>query len=277
MKKTASDHWRRPEFLNDLRAALRSVGKDPDTRSAEDLFEADQFHGRGLAATEDLAERLQPAAGMHIVDVGCGIGGPARYFAQRFGCRVTGVDITPEFIEAGRALTRQVGLEDQVTLLEGDGAALPLPDAAHDGALLQNVTMNVADKAALYAEAARVLKPGAFLCVTEAALGPAGDPIYPMPWSDDGETSFLVTPRETESLIRAAGFTDISVEDESAHQVASAKKMRARIEAGEIRPPLGPRLLMGELVDLKQANSIRNLETERLRFIHVWGRTSATR
>ena len=154
-------HYTRGDLLQRLQAALADDGADPARPTAEALAPYDQFHGRGLEATEDLAELVQPGAGDHLLDVGSGIGGPARYLAQRFGCSVSGVDLTPEFCEVATQLTRQLGLQQQVDFRVGDALALPFGEAAFDGAYSMNVSMNIADKAGLYRELWRVLKPGA--------------------------------------------------------------------------------------------------------------------
>jgi cyclopropane fatty-acyl-phospholipid synthase-like methyltransferase len=219
----------------------------------------------------ELADRLLIKPGQHIVDIGCGLGGPARYLAKRFQCKVSGVDITPAFVEAGNKLTRLLRMEDQVTIRQGDGQRLPYGDAAFDGAYTQHVTMNVADRPRFFSEAHRVLKSGAFFALTEHGLGPKGDPHYPVPWSEDGSGSYLAAPSETCTLLESAGFEDIVVEETGAKYVAGYKAAIEKAEQGAL-PPLGIHILLGETALQKTRNSARNIEEGRTRPIQVFCR-----
>ena len=158
-------------------------------------------------------KRLEPCLFSEVTsglpDIGCGIGGPARYLAKRFGCRVSGVDITQSFVEAANKLTTLLKMERQVEIELGDGQHLSYGDAMFDGGYTQHVTMNIADRALFFGGAFRVLKPGAFFAVTEHGLGPEGSPHYPVPWSEDGSGSYLVRPADTVTYLKEAGFVDV--------------------------------------------------------------------
>ena len=145
-----SRYYTRGDLLERLHAALLGDGIDPDHPTIETLAPFDQFHGRGLEATEEVADMLAVAATDHLLDVGSGIGGPARYIADRFGYRVTGIDLTSEFCDVARHLTRMLGHEDRVAFEQGDALAMPFADASFDGAYSMNVSMNIADKAGFY-------------------------------------------------------------------------------------------------------------------------------
>ena len=138
---------------------------------------------------------LAPLASDHVIDVGSGIGGPSRYLAATYGCRVSGVDLTPEFVAAATGLTERVGLTDRVDFRQGSALALPFPDAGFDRAWSQNVAMNIADRPLYYSELRRVLKPGGRLAIQDVAQGPGGPVIFPVMWADRPEISFLRTPR----------------------------------------------------------------------------------
>jgi ubiquinone/menaquinone biosynthesis C-methylase UbiE len=164
---TIAEHWGKPNIYESIIAAFDRMAKPLASVTLDDLAPVDHFHARGFPATVDLADRLPIERGARILDIGCGIGGPARYMATRFDCHVTGIDITPSFVETANKLTALLGLAQQVTFDRGDAQRMPYPDATFDGAYSQHVTMNVPDRPAFYAEAFRVLKPGAFLAVTE--------------------------------------------------------------------------------------------------------------
>ncbi|HEX6363657.1 MAG TPA: methyltransferase domain-containing protein, partial [Albitalea sp.] len=152
-------HYGRPDLLDAIDAALRAAGKDPDRLTPPDLAPVDEFHLRGREATLELARLAQPAHGERAVDVGCGLGGSARHLAHAHGCRVTGVDLTPEYIQLARTLTRRVGLDATVDFRVANALEMPFPDAAFDLAWTEHVQMNIADKRAFYGEIARVLAP----------------------------------------------------------------------------------------------------------------------
>ncbi|MGH7393365.1 MAG: class I SAM-dependent methyltransferase, partial [Candidatus Rokuibacteriota bacterium] len=171
-----ADHWGKGDVYARIVSALERTFPSLDALTVTDLAPVDHFHARGLRATVELGDRLPIKADHHVLDIGCGLGGPARYFAQRFHCRVSGVDITGPFVEAANKLTTLLGMEDRVTIEHGDGHHLPCGDGRFDGAYTQHVTMNVADRTRFFAEAYRVLKPGAFFALTEHGLGATGNP-----------------------------------------------------------------------------------------------------
>ena len=257
-----ADHWGKGDVFGRIEAALKKAGKSLDGLTVEDLAPVDHFHARGLKATVELADRLPIKTNDRIVDIGCGLGGPARYLAQRFGCQVSGVDITEPFVEAANRLTALVGLQSRVKIVHGDGQNLPFADASFDGGIAQHVTMNVADRARFFAEAHRVLKPGAFFTLTEHGLGPAGNPHYPLPWSADGNGAYLITPAQTRERLEEAGFTGFVIEDTGDKYVSAYRTVIERTERGEL-PPLGTHLLLGEAALEKTRNAARNIEEGR--------------
>ena len=257
-----ADHWGRGDVYGLIVSALNTMSKPLDGLTVEDLAPVDHFHARAFAATVELADELPLKAGQHIVDIGCGIGGPARYIAKRFQCTVSGIDITEPFVEAANKLTALVRVEGQVKIEHGDGQHLPYADASFDGGYTQHVTMNVADRAGFFAEAYRVLKPGAFFALSEHGLGPKGEPHYPLPWSDDGSGAYLVPPAETRAFFEEAGFEDIVIEDTGAKYVAGYKVMIEKAEKGAL-PPLGIHILLGETALDKIRNAARNIEEGR--------------
>lgn len=262
MTSAIADHWGKGDVYGLIVSALQRMHKPLQGLTVEDLAPVDHFHARGFPATVELADRLPVKAGQHLLDIGCGLGGPARYFAKRFGCKVSGLDITEPFVEAADKLTALLGMEQQVTIELGDGQRLPYRDSTFDGAFTQHVTMNVADRRAFFAEAFRVLKPGAFFALTEHGLGAKGNPHYPLPWSADGTCAFLATPSETRTLLEKAGFSGIVIEDTGAKYVAAYQMAIDKAEQG-VLPPLGTHLLMGETALQKTRNAKRNIEEGR--------------
>jgi len=267
-ERDVSDFWGHGNTRERILEALKTAGLSTESLSVQDLAPVDHLHARGLPATVELADRLPIAPGQHILDIGCAVGGPARYMAERFGCRVSGIDITPGFIEAGEKLSRLTDMTDNVDLRVGDGATLPYESSSFDGAYTQHVTMNVADRAAFYAEAFRVIRPGGFFALSEHGMGSKGDPIYPLPWAAEPSMSFLKTREETEEYLRSAGFEQIETIDTGPKYVAGYRKMLARIEADGL-PTLGLHVIGGKAVAERAENSTRSIEEGRTHPIEI--------
>ncbi|MGQ0677870.1 MAG: class I SAM-dependent methyltransferase [Rhodospirillales bacterium] len=268
-----SGHYTSGALLQRLRAALAADGADPDRPTAEALSPYDQFHSRGLEATEELAALMpRVGAGAHLLDVGSGVGGPARWFARRFGCRVSGIDLTAEFCEAARVLTAQQNLSGRVAFHCGDALAMPFADAAFDGAYSMNVSMNIQDKPGLYREIARVLKAGGWLVLSELARGEGPAPRYPTPWAATAAASFLQPQAETRRGLEAAGFAILEWRDTLKKALAYGVRSRALVERGEKPPHRAVMLIHGERARDMMANSARGLAERSLIPIEVLAR-----
>ena len=266
--KSISEHWGTGDVYARIMKAMQAASISPDAVTVEQLAPLDHFHACGFPATVELADALPIQPGHHIVDIGCGIGGPARYLAQRFGCRVSGVDITQPFVEAANRLTTLLKMERQVEIELGDGQHLPYGEAMFDGAYTQHVTMNIADRALFFGEAFRVLRPGAFFAVTEHGLGPEGSPHYPVPWSEDGSGSYLVRPADTVTYLNEVGFVDVKLEDTGAKYLQGYRRAIELAAQGAV-PPLGVHVLMGQMAPEKTRNAARNIEERRTHPIQI--------
>ncbi|MGN6242796.1 MAG: class I SAM-dependent methyltransferase [Motilibacteraceae bacterium] len=247
-------------------SALAAGGLDLATLRPADLASVDEFHIRGRAATMEIAEALRLVAGSQVLDLGSGLGGPARTLAELTGCTVTGIDLTPEFCEVASALSDWTALSEQTRFHVGDATATGLPDASVDAALTVHVAMNIPDKLALYAEAFRVLRPGGRFVAYDVLQGEGGDVRYPVPWANDSSTSFLATPQEMRELLGAAGFELISEVDSSDESLAWFQQVRARIER-EGPPPVTFAAFLGEAFGQMAANQVTNLAERRIRTV----------
>jgi ubiquinone/menaquinone biosynthesis C-methylase UbiE len=267
-----AQHYGNAGIAERILAALRQANGADAPVTVEALSVLDHFHGRGIVATQELVELLKPQPGEHILDIGSGIGGPARWFAAKCGVHVTGVDLTPEFCAAAEALNRATALADRVTIKNGSALALPVPDNAFDRAYSQNVIMNIADKPQFYREAFRALQPGGLLALSNLCLGSAGGAVvYPVPWAETAATSFLATPAEMERDLGAAGFEIVTFRDTSAEILSSNRRNRERLER-EGMAPLGTHLILGERLLQMQINSSRNLEEGKVATIEALAR-----
>ena len=265
-------HYTRGNLLVRLNAALLEDGVDPAEPTVETLAPYDQFHGRGLEATLEMAALMPAGPGIHVLDIGSGIGGPARYFADRFGCKVTGIDLTSEFCDVAAHLTRLLGMEDRVEFKLGDALAMPFADESFDGAYSMNVSMNIADKSAFYKEIRRVLKPSGWLVLSEIAKGEGAEPDYPTPWAASAQTSFLSAPEETRRGLAEAGFEVLRLQSTLEQARAFGARSRAMAERGEKPPFRAIMLIHGELAKQMMANMSRSLSEARINPIEVLSR-----
>ena len=258
-ERQVATHYTHGSLLAAILDALKQMGKDPERFTAMDLSTGDEFHLGGLPVTAALAEDLGLAPRMHVLDVGCGIGGPARYFAEVHKCRVTGIDLTEEFVQVAAELTRRCGLADRVTFRHGSALDLPFDDGSFDAATLIHVGMNIADKARLFEEVRRVLKPGDLFCAYEVMRAGEGDLPYPMPWAQSTETSFVETPETYRRLLSAAGFKIEREENRRAFVLKLAREMRAKIEKDGL-PALNQHVIIGPAARERLGNVMATLE-----------------
>lgn len=251
------DHWTRTGTLERIDAVLTELGHDPEHLTPEILAAVDHLHSGGLKTTRDQAARLSLGPDTRVLDIGCGTGGPARYLAATYGCRVEGIDLTPEMVETGRVLTERCGLSDKINLQVGDALDLPFPDDAFDIVWCQNVTMNIPDKAGFLAGARRVLKPGGIFTSTEFSTGPGGDMIYPVMWAYDPSMSHLETEDAMRAQFEAAGFHIRDWINYTDEVIAWLRNL------GAPDNKLTTQLVFGEDTAQRAKNGARNMEENR--------------
>ena len=191
---------------NNIERALISAGKDLNHLQPADLGLLEDFHTMGRYATAQLVDLAEITSDTRVLDAGSGVGGTARYVADRYGCPVTAVDLTDEYCETNRWLNRHVGLDGRISVRQADVTELPFGDGTFDVIISQHVQMNIADKARLYAEARRVLQGGGRLALWDITIGAHGELDYPLPWADHPARSHLVTPGELRAVVESAGF-----------------------------------------------------------------------
>ena len=241
VEQQVATYYTRGMLEQKILAALEKVGKNVERLSSEDLGPLDNFHLGGRESTEALAPFMDLRPGMHLLDVGCGIGGPARYFAER-ECQVTGIDLTEEFVQVAESLTRRLKLDGKARFRQGSALEMPFESGTFDGAYMIHVGMNIENKPGVFREVARVLKRGGRFTVFDImGKGNAGLE-FPLPWATSADTSFVASVDEYRTALEAAGFR---VEHQRSRRQFGIEFMQ-RMAALPAPPVIGVHLLMGE-------------------------------
>lgn len=259
-----SAHYTHGDLLNAIDAALAKAGKNPAASRLEDLAPVDEFHVRGRDATAELGAHLGLRPDHAVLDVGSGLGGASRMLASAYKCKITGIDLTDEYCRVATELAFRVGLSDSVQYQQGSALAMPFADSSFDIAYTQHVAMNIGDKAALYREVARVLKPRGKFGIYDLLQGEGGGVLFPVPWAQDASTSFLASPGEMRTLLSEAGFNITGWNDTSEIGKEWFKAVSKRLaESGP--SPLGFQVLLGADFSAMAKNQVRNLIDDRIR------------
>ena len=253
------EHYSAAELTGLIKSALATIVPDGQPLTVDELAPLDQFHIRGMLATSELASAAGVEPSTQMLDIGCGIGGPARSVAATFGCRVIGVDLSPSFIDAANYLTSRSGLSSRVTFQVANALHLPFDDATFDVLFLQHVAMNIQERDTLYGEVYRVLRSGARFATYDLVLR-QGDVAYPVPWARDASTSFLLSERDTRIALEQAGFTPLLWRDDT----EIAIEWFTRTTAGSASNGLNLGVVMGPHMRGMASNLARNLREDRL-------------
>jgi sarcosine/dimethylglycine N-methyltransferase len=254
---------------HNIEQALVAAGKDLNRIQPADLGVLEDFHTLGRIATGQLAELAEISSQDEVLDAGSGIGGTARFLADQYGCKVTAIDLTEEYCETARWLNRLVGLDDRISVRQGDVTELPFADARFHVVISQHVQMNVADKARLYQQARRVLVTGGRLAIWDITAGTSGKLDYPLPWADRPELSHLSAADQLRDAIGTAGFTAVLWNDLT-EQAATLMETFLSAPAG----PLGLHSFVDNFAE-KANNLTRGLSSGRLRAIQCVAQASS--
>lgn len=253
-----ADHYTIGALRVAVEAGWATLRASSDAAPVDQLAGVDEFHIGGRTATEMACERMELSPGLKVLDVGCGLGGAARFMASRYGVEVDGIDLTPEYIEVGNALTRAVGLDGRVRLTRGSALDLPYADAGFDRASQFHVGMNIEDKAGLFAEVARILKPGGLFAVYDVMRVGDAPLDYPVAWAQDESTSFVAPVDDYAAALSAAGFEVRATESKKDLGLSFFARMKTRMaESGP--PPLGLHIVMGKDAGTKASNMAQNI------------------
>lgn len=264
--KVANHYAGGSNIVSSIAESLRKAGKDIGKLTAADLGTVDEFHIRGRQATLELARSLNLSADSRVLDIGSGLGGPARTLVETYGCRVTGIDLTQAFCDAAATLSDWVGLSDRVSFRQGDATSLPFTDGEFDAAMTVHVSMNIARKDRVYTEAKRVLRAGARFAVYDILQGEGGDVVFPVPWAREPSISHLATPDAMQSMLTNAGFKIVDVQDSTEEAQRWFEAMAARMATAAV-PTVTFQAFLGNDFPEMARNQVTNLRDRRIRTV----------
>lgn len=267
-----TDHYTHGALTDAIKSGIAALGKRIDDLTIDDLAPVDEFHVGGRLASVHFLDQLDLKPGHQVLDVGCGLGGSARFTASHYGCKVTGIDLTPEYVATGNTLSDWVGLADRVALQVGDVTRLDGDSARFDRIYMMHVGMNIADKHTLFDALSRLLRPGGLLGIYDIMRIDDGDLTYPLPWASVPAGSEVASPDVYKQAIGSAGLDLIHAEDRRAFALDFFDKLRARTEAAGGPPPLGLHIVMGERFPDKIRNMVAGIARDMLAPVELLAR-----
>jgi len=257
--KIISEHYRHGNLIKAILDAITRLGKTIDTVTIEDLSAVDEFHIGGRRATEHFLSQLNFSEEDNILDVGCGLGGAARYAAKHFSVSVTGVDVTAEYIETGNTLSNWVKLDSRVNLQQASATSMSFPDASFDGGYMLHVGMNIEDKFQLFSEIYRVMRPGSYFGVYDVMRFSDGELSYPVPWATGNSSSRLETPDHYKKTLLQAGFEITDENNRKNFSLGFFQEIYTSTKMAGGPPALGLHTLMQDSTAEKTRNMITNI------------------
>jgi ubiquinone/menaquinone biosynthesis C-methylase UbiE len=273
-RQEVSHHYTRGNLVAAIRGGVEALGKTINSVTIDDLAPVDEYHIGGRQASEDFLSQLNLTPGKHVLDVGCGLGGAARFVASRYGCHVTEIDLTPEFIETAKVLRGWVGLDSRVSLHLGSALAMPFADHVFDCAYMLHVGMNIVDKAKLCSEVSRVLRPNSLFGIYDVMRIGDGELAYPVHWATTAASSAVATPAQYREVLEKAGFAVIAERNRHDFALAQYHLLRAKTAKVGSPPPLGLHILMGNNTSDYVQNMIENVSTGRIAPVELVARKS---
>lgn len=260
-EKAVVDHYYHGDLLNSIKDAINELGKTPETVSIDDLAAVDEFHIGGREATEHLLGQIKISKQDHIIDLGCGLGGTARYIAKKYASKITGIDLTQEYIDTGNTMSSWLKLNKQVSLQQGSVLSMPFDEGTFDVGYMMHLGMNIENKEQFFKEVFRVLRPGSSFGIYDVMQMNTGEIVYPVPWATTASTSYVDTSENYKQAIENAGFVVTAENNRREFALMFFEKLREK----NLKPEtLGLQTLMQNTTTDKIKNMVSNISSELL-------------
>lgn len=267
--KSVEKHYTTGDLMGKITQALKSSGKDINSAAPDDLIPLEELHSRGREATIQLVERLHIDENSNVLDLGSGIGGTSRFIASRYHCKVTGLDLSEEFISTARELTRILGLDQYVTFRKGDATRMPFENREFDFVVSQHAQMNIENKKKLVSEIYRVLEPEGYYALHDIFINSESAQLdFPLPWASNSSISFLAEWDRYKSLLEQCGMKLSAEEDLSQKSLSWMTAMAEKAARHEL-PPASLPLVLGEDATVKLKNVMKAVSENKLRVMQA--------
>ena len=257
-----NNQYGQKDLSDNILATLQKESLNTAELIKEALAPIEELHLRGSAATFELAQKVDLNEKMKVLDIGSGIGGPARKLASRFGCHVTGLDLSKEYCRAAEVINDHIGLRNKIKIQQGNALEMPFNDDAFDAAFLQHVLMNIEDKSRLFSQVSRILRPKGRLAINTVCFGIKSPVHYPVIWANSSDISFLLSADDLQILINESGFKQLSWNDDTKKVLEGIERARTKPRSDKPRP-INPGLFVWD-ISTKWRNIVRNLKEERI-------------
>ena len=264
LEKSVAEHYTAGSLLEAILNGIKTAGKTVDSIQLDDLAPLDEFHIGGREATRHFLGQMEFRPDMQVLDIGCGLGGATRFSASQYGCQVTGIDLTQDFIETGKTLTSWLKMDDRVSLKQASALQMPYQDSTFEAAYMMHVGMNIPDKDQLFREAFRVLKKGSSFGIYDVMLTGEKPLSYPVPWAENTNSCFIAKPEVYLQALRNAGFEIMNTTSRKDFALDFFQKLNQKISSSEGPPPLGLHLVMKESLADKMKNLLKNIQSNRV-------------
>lgn len=259
MEKEIAAFYATKTLIKQIESGLAKMGLSSKTVSQEDLSPIDEFHIGGRQATKQFFSQIPHLHVGQVLDIGCGVGGPARFISTLLDCDVMGLDLSSDYIKAGNILSKWVGLSERVHLQQGSATNMPFAPERFDAAYMMHVGMNIADKETLMENAFRVLRPGGYFAIYDVMKVGDATTTYPLPWAEAEQMDASTTPELYRKALIKAGFTLERETDRSEMAISFFDKVADADNRAKTLPPIGLNLLMGPSASQKVGNVARQI------------------
>ncbi len=225
--------------------AIEKMGLSKADITRKQTSSFDEFHVRGKMVSEELFSQIELNKNSQVLDLGCGLGGTCRMIAEKYDCKVYGIDYSEQHISTAESLSILTGFDGKTEFKQADATELPYPSDQFDLLITQHVQMCIADKEKFYSEIKRVLKKGGQFIYCDVFKRSDELLNSPLPWVDDEANNHLISSDQLKDLLYSLDFEKISSQDQTQKGINFLSSFLAK---AEVKPAIltGQKILMGD-------------------------------